>query len=305
MNNHWDALFGVKLTRKSSFPVVSVTCDKVSDKIALSIPNQVIDHNIDVMALILIGKFSGPTPNIDSVRIFDSWRWKIKGQVEVLDVPRGFFSFVFSCVEDILTIVCGGPWIIGRSSLTLRKWSPNMDMFDAFFETILVWVKLLGLPLKYWHEDIFKGIVGVFGELLSIDPMMTTRKRMVYARICVGVCRSKDLPSSVELVSKLGTIVKTIEIELLPYVFFLCKKVGHWAKKYPHNTKRDSNKGPLVSKPKLVDTEAQIKKGDFVHQKGPDGSHKTNKENIVQPFQNSEAKEIDQEEDNKESNHED
>lgn len=50
-----------------------------------------------------------------------------------------------------------------------------------------VWVRLLGLPLEYWHDDIFKGIAEVFGELLSIDPMTATRKRMVYARLCVRI----------------------------------------------------------------------------------------------------------------------
>lgn len=85
---------------------------------------------------------------------------------------------------------------MGRSSLTLKKWILNMDLSDAFSETIPVWAKLSGLPLEYWHKDIFKGIVGVFGELLSIDPMTAARKRMVYAEIYVGVSISKDLLSS-------------------------------------------------------------------------------------------------------------
>ncbi|XP_059066017.1 uncharacterized protein LOC131857439 [Cryptomeria japonica] len=275
-NNCWAALFGVKLIGKSSFPPISITCDKASGKVALSIPDQVIDHNVDVMALTLVGKFTRPRHNIDSVRVFVSQRWKIKGQVEVSALPQSFFSFAFSCVEDIMTILCVCPWIMGRSSLTLKKWSLNMDMFDAFFETILVWVKLSGLPLEYWHEDIFKGIVGVFGELLSIDPMTMATKRMVYSRICVGVSRSKDIPSSVELVSKLGMLVQTIEFESLPFIFFLCKKAGHWAKKCPQNPKMDSNKGTNVWKPKIVEDDTQIKIGGFVHQKGLDGSHETN-----------------------------
>ncbi|XP_057820685.2 uncharacterized protein LOC131033459 [Cryptomeria japonica] len=282
-NNHWANLFEVKLTGKSSFPPVSITCDKVSGKVAISIPDQVIDHNIAIMALTLVGKFFGPRPNIDLMRIFVSRRWKMKGQVDVSALPWGFYSFAFSCTEDIMTILYGGPWIMGRSSLPLKKWSPNMDLSEAFYETIPVWVKLSGLPLEYWHEDIFKGIVGVFGELLSIDPMTTAWKRMVYARIYVGVSRSKDLPSSVELVSKLGTLVQTIEFESLPFVCFLCKKAGHWVTKCPQNTKKDSNKGPIVWKPKLVDIEAQNKKEDIVHQEGPDGSHEINKENNVQP----------------------
>lgn len=64
MNNHWAMLFGVKPTGKSSFPPISVTCDKVRDKVALSILDQVIDHNIAIMVLTLVGNFSRPRPNI-------------------------------------------------------------------------------------------------------------------------------------------------------------------------------------------------------------------------------------------------
>ncbi|XP_057841230.2 uncharacterized protein LOC131050928 [Cryptomeria japonica] len=206
------------------------------------------------MGLTLIGKFSGPRPNIDVVRVFASRRWKLKGHVDISALPRGFFSFVFSYVEDILVILCGGPWAMGRSSLILKKWAPNLDISDAFFEIVFVWVKLLGLPLEYWHEDIFKGIAGVFGELLFIDPMTTSRKIMVYARIFMGLSRSKDLPSLVDLISKLGSVCQVIEYESLPFVCFLCKKARHWVKRCPQNNKIEENgiKGPRVWKYKQV-----------------------------------------------------
>ncbi|GLJ49928.1 hypothetical protein SUGI_1061490 [Cryptomeria japonica] len=77
---------------------------------------------------------------------------KITGVME-----RSFLSRV----TNVLAILCGGAWVVGRSSLTLRKWVPNMDMSDTFFEMIHVWVRLKGIPLEYSHEDIFKGIVGI------------------------------------------------------------------------------------------------------------------------------------------------
>lgn len=65
-----------------------------------------IDHIIVVMVLTLVGNFSRSRPIIDSVRFFFSQRWKIKGKVEVSALPQGFFSFAFSCVEHIPTILC-------------------------------------------------------------------------------------------------------------------------------------------------------------------------------------------------------
>lgn len=79
-----------------------------------------------------------------------------------------------------------------------------MDLFDAFFLTTLIWVRLLGIPLEFWHENIFKGIVGSFGELIAIDNGRTTRSKLHCARISMKVAHLKNLPQKVELNSKLG-----------------------------------------------------------------------------------------------------
>ncbi|XP_057837885.2 uncharacterized protein LOC131048058 [Cryptomeria japonica] len=131
----------------------------------------------------------------------------------------------------------GGPWMFGKSSLSLRKWSPNMELNDSFFESAPIWVRLPGLLLEFWLEDVFSGIANSFGELVAIDPMTTTRKRLVYARICVNISQNKDLPSSIEINSKLEMWEQTTEFESLPFVCFSCKKVGHWAKVCPSNPK--------------------------------------------------------------------
>ncbi|XP_059076813.1 uncharacterized protein LOC131876055 [Cryptomeria japonica] len=131
----------------------------------------------------------------------------------------------------------GGPWMFGKSSLSLRIWSPNMELNDSFFESALVWVRLPGLPLEFWLEDVFSGIANSFGELVAIDSMTAARKRLVYGRICVSISQNMDLPSSIKKNSKLGKWEQSIEFESLPFVCFSCKKAGHWAKACPSNPK--------------------------------------------------------------------
>ena len=75
-------------------------------------------------------------------------------------------------------VLCGGPWSFGNSTLTIKKWEPNMDLSDAFFLTTPVWVRLPSLHLEFWHEDIFKGIVGSFGELVAIDNVMALKSKL-------------------------------------------------------------------------------------------------------------------------------
>lgn len=100
-------------------------------------------------------------------------------------------------------VLCSGPWLFGDSSLTIKKWEPNMDLLDAFFLTTPVRVRLPRLPLEFWHEDIFKGVDGSFGEIIAIDNMSASRSKLLFSRIYVKVVHLKDLPQKVEINSEL------------------------------------------------------------------------------------------------------
>lgn len=89
------------------------------------------------------------------------------------------------------------------------------------------------MPLEYWHEDVFDGIANSFGELLSIDPITVAKKRLTYARICVGVVEGQDMPQVIEFQSHLGRRVHQIDYENVPFACFHCKKVGHKVKACP------------------------------------------------------------------------
>lgn len=97
------------------------------------------------------------------------------------------------------------------------------------------------MPLEYWAESIFFGIASSFGELLSIDPVIASKRRLTHARFYVGVAPEADMPEQIDLVSKLGTWKQHIEYETIPFACFHCKKVGHWAKSCPKKQKAEPN----------------------------------------------------------------
>lgn len=115
------SLFGVKPNGKSSFPPVTISSVPSSGGVLIYIPDLIVDNNISLMALSLVGNFMDPRPNIETMRDFVKKKWHLKGKVEVTAMPKGFFSFKFSCEEDIVVIHYGGPWVIGKSSLSLKK----------------------------------------------------------------------------------------------------------------------------------------------------------------------------------------
>lgn len=199
-----SSLFGVKPNEKSSFPPMRILSNLGSGKFSISVLDEIIYHNITKMENVLVGNFLCPRPNIEVVREFFKNKWKTSGLVLVAALPKGFFAFQFTCKEDSRAVRSGGPWVIRKSSLALKKWSSKVDLFDSIFEMVLVWVRLPSLPLEYWNTDIFNGIASSFVEILSIDTMTTARKRLGYSSICVGVSQNADLPSSIDIQSKLG-----------------------------------------------------------------------------------------------------
>ena len=79
-----------------------------------------------------------------------------------------------------------------------------MDLSYSFFLTTPIWARLPGLPLEFWHEDIFKGIASSFDELMALDNATATRTKLQSARLYVKVADLNHLLQKVELISKLG-----------------------------------------------------------------------------------------------------
>ncbi|XP_057842939.2 uncharacterized protein LOC131052042 [Cryptomeria japonica] len=236
------SLFGVKPSGKSSLPAERNISKSEKGRFDIEVTDPVIEHNINLMALTLVGKNLGPRPNIDIVRVFAKCKWALKGQVEVTTMSKGALSMSFSCEEDMLRMICDGPWLIRKSTLALQKWSPKMDLNESFFVQAPVWVRLPSLPLEFWVEDVFKGIASSFGELVSMDPITAFRRRFTFARICVGVMQGTNMPLSIEINSRLGKWVQPMEYESVPFACFHYKKLGHMAKEIPLQTVKEKEK---------------------------------------------------------------
>lgn len=105
----WNNLFANKPTGKSTFPYVEDISDRKVGRLSIAVPDVVIDHSISLMTISLVGKFVGPGPNIEVVRSFVKRKWRVKGQVDVSALSRGFFVFSFSCGADLEMALSGGP----------------------------------------------------------------------------------------------------------------------------------------------------------------------------------------------------
>lgn len=77
-----------------------------------------------------------------------------------------------------------------------------MPMFDPKLERVgarSIWVRLPGLPVHFWTEQIFKQIGDAMGKFLTYDDSFISSRTMAYARILVYMDLTYGLPEFINI----------------------------------------------------------------------------------------------------------
>lgn len=74
---------------------------------------------------------------------------KPKGDVKLHLGAKGFFTVVFTSLEDKDIIFYGGPYFLASTSLYTRPWKPNFVPEKETFIQVPVWICLFSLPIDY------------------------------------------------------------------------------------------------------------------------------------------------------------
>lgn len=78
--------------------------------------------------------------------------WDVEGRVRGLNLGNGQFQFDFDNEEDMAKVLRKRPWHLNRWSFSLEKWEPFTS--ETFPNTMLFWVKVMGVPVHFWNDEI-------------------------------------------------------------------------------------------------------------------------------------------------------
>ncbi|GKC90194.1 putative reverse transcriptase domain-containing protein [Tanacetum coccineum] len=81
----------------------------------------------------------------------------------------GLFSFQFSSMDGLDSMLENGPWFIRNNPLILKKWHPNENLLKEDVSNVPVWVKLQGVPVTAFSEDGLSAIATKLGTPLMLD----------------------------------------------------------------------------------------------------------------------------------------
>ncbi|XP_074277563.1 uncharacterized protein LOC141601198 [Silene latifolia] len=102
-----------------------------------------------------------------------------------------------------------------------------MDFVKEKVDVVPVWVRLAGIPLKFWGDCLPK-IAGLVGKYVQRDKDTHDKVRLSYARVLVELQMDQKLPDFVKFVDDCGNLVKVrVNYEWRPVSCVSCKGLGH------------------------------------------------------------------------------
>lgn len=149
-------------------------------------------------------------------------KWSLKGEITLTDVGHAYYVVRFSNLDDYDFVLTQGPWMIGESYLTIRRWVPNFIADEAPIKTLTAWVRIPHLSVEYFDKQILHKIGSKIGKVIKIDRNTESMDRGPYVRFCIEVDLSKPLLSKFVLNKRTWII----QYEGLKLICFKCGRLG-------------------------------------------------------------------------------
>lgn len=144
-----------------------------------------------------------------------------------------------------------GPWKLFDNYVVPQHWRPDFIPMAAKIKKMAVWVRLPGLPVEYFMDNIIKLILQRVGTPLKLDKNMAGAKRGHFAHVAVEIDLAKPLVSKVMIRRR----IQYIEFEGLHAICFGCGEVVHRSTECHKNILE-------IAQPIQVDVDGGISLGD-------------------------------------------
>lgn len=148
----------------------------------------------------LVGHVHGRAYSANRVTqwVKEIWGGLLKELLEVHVFPRGWFSLHFA-KENYTDFVLERYWHIEMAPVLLKWWSPLFDPEREKIGAGPLWVRLPGLPLQFWCEEVFIRIGNALGAYLDHDCTFVESKNRTLASILVHLDTHEGLEEKITL----------------------------------------------------------------------------------------------------------
>nr|GEV02695.1 hypothetical protein [Tanacetum cinerariifolium] len=117
---------------------------------------------------------------VESIRAIRTLRGKYGLVRSMFSSSTWLFSYQFSSIKGLNSMLENGSWFIRNNPLILKKWHPDVNLLKEDVGTVSVWVKLHGVPVTAFNEDSLSAIATKLAKLpILVDLRSGMRSRVV------------------------------------------------------------------------------------------------------------------------------
>ncbi|GKD50532.1 zinc knuckle CX2CX4HX4C containing protein, partial [Tanacetum coccineum] len=146
----------------------TLVANPVFDGVNISIPRKVVEKVSTRFEHTLYGYFIGKRMAFPVVEYYVRNNWAKHGLKRIMMNSKGFFFFTFDSRAGLGAALEGGPWLIRKSPIILKKWSMDTRLLKEELTRIPIWVKLHDVPIQVFEEDGIS-LIATFIEADLVD----------------------------------------------------------------------------------------------------------------------------------------
>ncbi|KAJ6904248.1 hypothetical protein NC651_021395 [Populus alba x Populus x berolinensis] len=193
VSGSWKALFSGNSPTSQCTRLQNFTLNHLTKACALS-PEDFLPQ-FDVWNLCAIGYILGKNPGFKALHGICSSVWKCEATLTIHD--SGWLIYRFSCEEDKISVLNGGPYMVSGRPLVLKAMPRFFDFSNEEMSKVPVWFRFPNLPLYCWSPSCLSKIASILGKPIQCDHVTSTLSRMSYARVLVEIDLREELQHSV------------------------------------------------------------------------------------------------------------
>ncbi|XP_019264984.1 PREDICTED: uncharacterized protein LOC109242601 [Nicotiana attenuata] len=151
-----------------------------------------------------------------------------------------------------------------RKPVVVKPWNPDMDLKKESVDLIPMWIRFIGLDIKYWGQTALTKLAGLVGKPMKADRATTQKERLTYARVLVEVKPHQKYPETIMFEDEKGRIVEQeVFYEWKPTLCGKCKNFGHELKECRRFIKEEKEKltnKQELKEPSTIQEQTQMEK---------------------------------------------
>ena len=154
--------------------------------------------------------------------------WGKYGIKKIAMLENGVFMVRFRMVEGKMKAIEGVLILYDGKPVIVKNWTLDLDLSSESVKVVPTWIRMPGLPLKYWGQSVLNKITGIIGKLIRTDRATAQKDMLEYAIVLVEVKLDQGFPEKVAFMNEKGDMQEQkVEYECKPIFCSDCRGIWH------------------------------------------------------------------------------